>query len=131
MPFKHFNHSVLVNGPVQHQVVLLGRHQNRTVVMGMCNLLDLVRLHVQLAIALTIAGKYRVESLVIGNVEELSIVGEVYAYDLFSVLFDDFGSFEAGHGCRGQLDTTPTLHNYNNIYYRLPICTISKIKHHP
>ena len=66
----------------------------------------------------------------IGNVEELSIVGEVYAYDLFGVLFDDFGSFEAGHGCRGQLDTTATLHNYNNIYYRLPICTISKIKHH-
>ena len=54
MPFEHLDDSILVDRPVQHQVVLLGGHQHRTVVVGMGDLLDLVVLHVELAVALSI-----------------------------------------------------------------------------
>lgn len=42
VPLEHLDHPILVDGPVEHQVVLFGRHQDGAVVMGVADLLDLV-----------------------------------------------------------------------------------------
>jgi hypothetical protein len=63
MSFEHLYYSILVDRPVQDQMILLGRHQNCTVVMGMGYLLYFVNLHVQFAVALSVARQEDIEGL--------------------------------------------------------------------
>jgi hypothetical protein len=63
MSLEHLYYSILVDRPIQDQMVLLGCHQNCTVVMRMRYLLYFVNLHVQFAVALGIACQEDIEGL--------------------------------------------------------------------
>ena len=78
-------------------MVLFGGNKDSAVVVGMGDLLDLVRFHEQFAIVLSVLGEDDVEGLVVSDVEQLSIVGEVDAYDVLAVFLDNLGWFEVGH----------------------------------
>lgn len=92
--FEHLDDSVLVDGPVEDQVALLCCDYDGVVVMRVRELLDLVGLHVQLPVALGIGSEVDVETLAVRDVEDLSIVGEVQAGDVPTVVFDYLGWLE-------------------------------------
>lgn len=63
MSFEQFYDFVLVDRPVQDEVVLLGRHQDRAVVMGVGEQFDFVGLHEQLPVALRTCSQEYVQGL--------------------------------------------------------------------
>jgi len=95
---EQLDHPILMDGPIENEVVFLGRHQNGTVVVRVAQLLDLVRFHEEFAVALSIGGQEHVQSLGVCNIEDLPVVGEIETNDIFGVLFDYLGGFEAFEG---------------------------------
>lgn len=93
MAFEHFDYFILVDRPVQHHMILLRRNDNRVVVVGVRQLLDLIIFHEQFSIALCVGGEVHVEGLAIGDVEDFAVVGEVETGDVGGVLFYYFGGF--------------------------------------
>ncbi len=97
MSLEHFDDFVVVDGPVQDEVVLFGGDQNRVFVVGVGQLLDFVVFHEEFFEDLSSAGVVHIEGGAVSDVEQAAIVREVDSHDFFHVLLDDLGGFETAH----------------------------------
>ena len=97
MSLEHFDGFVVVDGPVQDEVVLFGGDQNRVFVVGVGQLLDFVVFHEEFFEDLSSAGVVHIEGGAVSDVEQAAVVREVHGHDFFHVLLDDFGGFETAH----------------------------------
>jgi hypothetical protein len=86
-------------------MVFLGRHENGAIVMGMRYLLDFMDFHEQLSVALSSACEKYIQSLRIGHVKDLPVVGEVHPHDVLRVLFDYLRRLEHLEQPRCELDS--------------------------
>jgi hypothetical protein len=100
---EHLDHAVLVDRPVEDQMVLLSRNQDHTVVMGMGQLLDLVVFHKQLSVALGVGSEENVEGVGVSDVKDFAVVGEVQTHDVLVVLFNYLCRLELLQELRAQL----------------------------
>jgi hypothetical protein len=103
--FEHLDDLVFVDGPIEDEVVFFGSHQNGTVVVGVGQLLDLVRFHEEFAVALGIGGQKHIQGLRIRDVEHLPVVGKVKSDNVLAMLLDYFGWLKALKQLRSQLQT--------------------------
>lgn len=118
VPLEHLDHPILVDRPVEHQVVLLGRHQHRAVVVRVAHLLDLVDLERELAVGLAVDGEVDVEGLRVGHVEDLSVVRKVHPHDVLRVLLYDLRRLHLLEQLRAQLHRLLRLHDIQLLQHR-------------
>lgn len=110
VPLEHLDHPVLVDRPVEDEVVLLGGHQNGAVVVRVGDLLDLVDFHEQLAVALRSARQEHVQRLRVSHVQDLPIVRKVQPHDVLRVLLYYLGRLHALEHATRQLHCLLALH---------------------
>ena len=95
MSFKHFDDFILVDGPVENEVIFLGCDQDGTIMMGVAELLYLMGFHEEFSVRLGIGSEVYIERLWVCDIENFAIIGEINSNYVLSMVFDDFGWFQA------------------------------------
>ena len=93
MSFECFDDSILVDGPVENEMILFSCNKNGIVIVSMSELLYLVIFHEEFSIALSIGSEVHIECVSIRYIKNLSIIREIKSCDIWGMLFDDFSRF--------------------------------------